>query len=384
MEQLVTVDKYHAAVASHDAETRQMQVLLECEREEAKRQLCELQDAYAAARSTLEQRIEYWKLRYEDVLSQLNFNPATEKIQVMEVEIEELRAELNEAKEYISAEMEKVKNVEQELIRRDDIISELRIGLAEVQVERDLWISRHDVLLHEFEHQSVARNDAEHRCERIRQNTEAFDQMKDALEEKIAQARQENDRLVQLLNKPQSDAETQVYLHTEVADCQTDLSYQYLESSERLQTERGRRERLDILKKASRFVEDAEVRRDFTVQMRSSAMPVAQVGSVEITFDGRQNGAAERATFTATSTSSGSQGKWKPDRSGGTAMATMEAAISASVNGARSLAVVPPPAVGRPPGPPGSSQRSAQGIRSSRAGAEAQSAVRSGLTPSPW
>merc|ERR1712176_1538080 len=109
MEQLVTVDKYHAAVASHDAETRQMQVLLECEREEAKRQLSELQDAYAAARSTLEQRIEYWKLRYEDVLSQLNFNPLTEKVQVMEVQIEELQSELQEAQEYISAEMEKVK-----------------------------------------------------------------------------------------------------------------------------------------------------------------------------------------------------------------------------------------------------------------------------------
>merc|ERR1712203_533556 len=117
-------------------------------------------------------------------------------------------------------------------------------------------------------------------------NTEAFDKMKEALEEKIAQARRENDRLVQLLNKPQADAETQVYLHTESTDCQTDLSYQYLESSERLQTERGRRERLDVLKKASRFVEDAEMRRDFTVQMRTSGMPTAQVGNVEISFDG--------------------------------------------------------------------------------------------------
>merc|ERR1712113_1043846 len=99
--------------------------------------------------------------------------------------------------------------------------------------------------------------------------------MKAALEEKIGQMRQDNERLVALLNKPQADAETQA-----------DLSYQYLESSERLQTERGRRERLDILKKASRFVDDADARRDFTVHMRSTAMPVAQVGSVEITFDG--------------------------------------------------------------------------------------------------
>merc|ERR1712084_13653 len=183
-----------------------------------------------------------------------------------------------------------------------------RSALAEVEKTRDSWINRYDALLHEFEHQSMARSDAEHRCERIRQNTEAFDKMKEALEEKIAQAKRENDRLVELLSKPQVDAETQVYLVTDVAETQTDLSYQYLESSERLQTERGRRERLDVLKKASRFVDDADVRRDFTVQMRSTAMPVAQVGSVEITFDGRQQGTADRAVFTATSASSGSRG----------------------------------------------------------------------------
>merc|ERR1712187_935054 len=158
-----------------------------------------------------------------------------------------------------------------------------------------MGINQNAILMQEFEHQSMARNDAEHRCERIRQNTEAFDKMKEALEEKIAQAKRENDRLVELLNKPQADAETQVYLVTDVAETQTDLSYQYLESSERLQTERGRRERLDVLKKASRFVDDADVRRDFTVQMRSTAMPVAQVGSVEITFDSSRQNGAERS-----------------------------------------------------------------------------------------
>merc|ERR1711972_524287 len=119
MEQLVTVDKYHAAVASHDAEARQMQVLLECEREEAKQQLRELQDAYAAAQCTLEQRIEYGKMCYEDALSQLNFNPATEKAQYMEIELEEKTRELEEANEYISLEIEKVKNREEELQKKD-------------------------------------------------------------------------------------------------------------------------------------------------------------------------------------------------------------------------------------------------------------------------
>merc|ERR1712217_496034 len=145
----------------------------------------------------------------------------------------------------------------------------------------------------------------------------------------------------------------------------------------------GRRERLDVLKKASRFVDDADVRRDFTVQIRSSAMPVAQVGSVEITFDGRQHGTADRAAFTATSTSSGSRGDQM--KRSGQGLASMEAAIAASVAGVRAGGPSIPdyhPAV-RPPGGPPPGSRIAQAVRNGRLpSADPQGTARSGLTPS--
>jgi chromosome segregation ATPase len=134
-EQLVIVDKYHAAVASHDAEMRQMHVLLECEREEAQRKLSELQTAYASSHQTLQRKIEGWKLAFEDVLSQLNFNPATEKIHVLEIDNVELKQELKEAKAYISAEIEKVKSREAEITKRDNRIKELKDELRGVEAQ---------------------------------------------------------------------------------------------------------------------------------------------------------------------------------------------------------------------------------------------------------
>jgi len=278
-EQLVTVDKYHAAVASHEAETRQMQVLLECEREEAKRQLDELQDAYAAARCTLLQRIEHWKFAYEDVLSQLNFNPLTLQIQVLEKEHAEKEAEVKEARETIAAAKERSQSREEELEKRMVQIREFTEVIEEVKRERDEYGKRFASAVLDYERQAFARNDAEQSCERIRRNTEAFDQMKASLEAQVAEALRRNQVLSALLNKPMADAETQVEVHTRCCGGQTDLSYQYLESSNNLLGDKGRRERLDVLRKASRFVEDAEERRDFTVRMRSSAMPVGQAGA---------------------------------------------------------------------------------------------------------
>merc|ERR1712232_862459 len=57
-EQLVTVDKYQASVANHDAEMRQMHALLECEREECIRQLKEMEQIQGAARQAADRRVE--------------------------------------------------------------------------------------------------------------------------------------------------------------------------------------------------------------------------------------------------------------------------------------------------------------------------------------
>merc|ERR1740121_706909 len=110
--------------------------MLECEREEAKRQLQQLEEVYEASSSTLQQQIEHWRLSYEDVLSQLNFNPATRRIQEMELEIEDLNRELKEAKEYIAVEMEKVKHHIEQVKKKDQQIGELTKSRAAVEERR--------------------------------------------------------------------------------------------------------------------------------------------------------------------------------------------------------------------------------------------------------
>jgi chromosome segregation ATPase len=262
-EQLVTVDKYHAAVASHDAEMRQMHVLLECEREEAQRKLSELQMAYASTKHTLEQRIDGWKFAFEDVLSRLNFNPATTKIQILELENFDMQKELKEAKAVISGESEKLKEKEDDIKKRDNRIKELRDELGSIRVElEDAKAKVAECKLH-AERQAYARCDAEQRMERIKQNTEAFDDMKTSLEGKIRDNQKEVERLKGFLTIPKADAEVQVFVMTTEEISQTDLSYQYLESSERLQNDPRRLQRLDALQKASHFVDDAGDKRSF-------------------------------------------------------------------------------------------------------------------------
>jgi hypothetical protein len=212
-------------------------------------------------------KLEGWKFAYEDVFSQLAFNPATEKIKILEIENLEVKRELKEAKAFISSESEKVKNREAEITKRDDKIKDLQQELVEVQSLLEEADNRAARYLLEFERQSFARCDQEHRTERIRQNTEAFDTMKASLEDKINQAEAEIVRLTGLLTVPRVDKETQVVIYQSEGCSQTDLSYQYLESSERLQCDPRRLERLEALQKASHFVDDSHERRDFTVQL---------------------------------------------------------------------------------------------------------------------
>merc|ERR1719238_1898945 len=110
---------------------RQMQVLLECEREENKRKILALQTSYAAARHTLEQRIGNWQMRFEDALSLLNFNPATEKIKALELENTRLAAELEELKKVMEGGEDELKEREAELEERARRIVELE-GLLKV------------------------------------------------------------------------------------------------------------------------------------------------------------------------------------------------------------------------------------------------------------
>merc|ERR1719183_3066061 len=223
---------------------RQMHVLLDCEREEAQRKLAELRTAYASTKHTLERKIDGWKMAFEDVLSRLNFNPATQKIQVLEVENADMQKELQETKAFISAEIEKVKSREAEITKRDNRIKELQDELEVLRGQLEEASNRAAEHLLEFERQAFARCDVEHRTERIRQNTEAFDTMKATLEDKIHEGQAEIHRLMGLLTIPKADAEVQVQVHSADGGAQTDLSYQYLECSDRLQFDPRRLERL--------------------------------------------------------------------------------------------------------------------------------------------
>lgn len=211
-DQLVTVDKYHAAVANHNAETREMHVLLESERAQMKKQLQELQDLYNAERAALEQTIERWKFSYEDVLSQLNFNPLTIKIRTLEDTIEELQNEVRGLKNDIVVEQEKAKASERQFKAKSEELQAAKRRIRAVEEERDSWNRKFDQTLLDLERESMSKGDVEQTCLRIKQNTEAFDEMKAGLERQLGEERSRNAELLAELNKPREDAETQVIL----------------------------------------------------------------------------------------------------------------------------------------------------------------------------
>eukprot|EP00927_Polykrikos_kofoidii_P043586 TRINITY_DN37664_c0_g1_i1.p1 TRINITY_DN37664_c0_g1~~TRINITY_DN37664_c0_g1_i1.p1 ORF type:complete len:1117 (+),score=251.02 TRINITY_DN37664_c0_g1_i1:330-3680(+) len=374
-EQLVTVDQYQATVASHDAETRQMQVLLECERVEAKRQLREMQDAHAAARHTMDRRVEQWKMCFEDVNSRLHFNPATEKLHLLGNEVIVLRQELELARATIETNHERLRTAEDEVTQRGIQAEELGALVEKLSEEKTYWLDLCTQARQDYEFQAMACNDAEQCCVRIRQNNMAFDEMRAAFEAQIESARQEIARLVGLFNTPCAEAATQT--NTEISEkrVQTDLSYQYLEGSERLQQDRWRRERLDILKKASHFVEDPEQHRDFVVNSTPLA-GAAILQDVELRLDVGQSSVGGASTVIAPSVSrvpvhGASPRTVSRDASGrsnrkGDSSARLAAQVQAAhTNRATSAPRVPDPwpAAREPPGRPPMSAQAAQAVR---------------------
>jgi len=267
---------------------------------------------------------------------------------------------LESAKEYISAEIEKVKDREGEIQKQLEVINELKQDLNVMAEERDVWKGQHASAVQELERQSLARNDVEHLCIRIRKDAEAFDHLKENLENQVEQGKVENRRLLALLNKPMAHAEIQVSVQNQTVMLQTDLSYQYLESSERLQTEKWRRERLDALKKASNFVVDEDESRDFNLKFRTAANPVLYKGGPDLALIAEETGSG-KATVVQPPSSAAKGGR------------TIASLVSGgrSKNDQNSFAGgdVPPvvpepwPTAQRPMGQPPPSARSAQSIR---------------------
>eukprot|EP00434_Breviolum_minutum_P017395 symbB.v1.2.015360.t1/scaffold1140.1/size135646/11 len=284
-EQLVTIDKYHAVVASHEAEVRQIQMLLECEREEAARKMAELQDAFAAAQKSLEQRLDQYRFSYEDLRALICLREDEKskeaeraKRNSLEEQVRKLNAQMELVQEESGSNLKRAQNAETQVRHRDMQIDDLNDSMNKVQRERDEWRDKLDKVLPDVEHSSMGREDSLMQYERIRHSTEVFEEVRTSLERQLSQAKMEIQRLVAAMQRHTVDASTQVMLSISEGQVQTDLSYQYLEVADHLQGDRWRRDRLDSLKRASNFVEDPEERRDFTVIMRTTAPPVAQLG----------------------------------------------------------------------------------------------------------
>merc|ERR1719375_2451746 len=104
-----------------------------------------------------------------------------------------------------------------------------------------------------------------------------FDQERRQLRGQIEDAEEENERLQRVLNAPKATVACQAQPFTRPQMVQTDLSYQYLESAESLKNQPKRREHLQQVKNASRFVEDEGVGRDFDVPLRQQEAYTVQL-----------------------------------------------------------------------------------------------------------
>jgi hypothetical protein len=192
LEQLVTVDKYQASVANHEAEMRQMQVLLQCEREEGRRQLQEMEVIQTAARQTMEHRVEQWKMCFEDVFSRMNFNPLTSKLQNLEKTIEELQDEKAEIADVVVAQKQEFRNIEEDVTIRDERIKALEEDCAEAKREAKLWMTRQAEALLSYNREGMSRADLEGQVKKQQSETEVLEDMRAHFEAEIEEARKES------------------------------------------------------------------------------------------------------------------------------------------------------------------------------------------------
>lgn len=276
-ELLVTVDKYHATVANHDAEMRQMQVLLECERDEAKRQIDELQSSYVAGRALMEQKVDAWQMRFEDALSLLHFNPATQKIQNLQVEIEALKKDLEGARREAAAHQSGADALRQQLEDLEALLTETKDELKALQEKHDKLEEHASALNLDYDRRSMRMYDAEQTEAVLARKMKAFDKERAFLQAEIENLKEEAERLTAALNPPKATKGVQAKALMRSGVAQTDLSYQYLEGSDNLKKDPRRNERLFAVKQAAHFIEDEHEGRDFSVQVQSSAHKTVEI-----------------------------------------------------------------------------------------------------------
>merc|ERR1719265_689495 len=97
-----------------------------------------------------------------------------------------------------------------------------------------------------------------------------FDDEREHLEKRIITLEEVRVSMQRALDVPRNDAETQANPRVKSGSVQTDLSYQYLEHAEDLQTGPKRADRVARLKEAGHFVDEEGEGRDFQAQVHSS------------------------------------------------------------------------------------------------------------------
>lgn len=265
-------DKQYATVANFDSELRQAQVILEAERTEHKAMLVELTESFHVARAGLEREIEGWKFRFEDALSLLHFNPMNDQIVISESKIQGLNEDLKGASKEITRTAELVKKLTADL--EEEINQKKALEKANSKLKRekaDLKVELAEAI-QSFDQRAMQLADNE---ERTIMNSDSVNQAADEkrrLEGIIRDLKAEIKRLIALMNKPKADACSQTADEKKTMGMQTDLSYQYLESTAgELHEGIRQREKLDVMKKASAFVDDFHEQRDFKAAYRSSS-----------------------------------------------------------------------------------------------------------------
>jgi len=266
---LTLSDKHHSAVASHNAEVRQMQVILEDERAQAKAQINELKTSYEVARSKLEQEIDSWQLRFEDALSLLHFNPMVEKIKKLEKDNEQLNQNAKTMTKKLETNETEIANLTADVEEKAAHIVQVETAHNALQVQHEKLGDDFEKAILNGEHSAMKLGETEARLLQIIDYVAAFDDEKSMLESKITALSEQVRSLEALLNVPKKDGACQAKPVYSTSDMNTDLSYQYLEDSDALQNGHGRKRRLDNLKNASDFIDASDAKRDFTSNMKT-------------------------------------------------------------------------------------------------------------------
>jgi hypothetical protein len=166
--------------------------------------------------------------------------------------------------------VELVAQREELLIQESRKVSKLQ---EDQQMYRQRWNDsevRFAGLLSEYEKRSLGMADMEEQADRLSEQMSNFDAEREALEDRIQQLLKDKKAIVAVLNKVKHDGSCQVNPKVKTQEQQTDLSYQYLDSDQRLQQGPRRQEQLHALRKAGHYSDPSGNHGEFVIGQGTS------------------------------------------------------------------------------------------------------------------